>query len=46
MSSSNIESIRKHAKREKKLITENEIINLLVPPYDLVKVDIEEVSIS
>ena len=38
MSSSNIESIRKHAK---KLITENEIINLLAPPYDLVKVDIE-----
>lgn len=42
MSSSNIESIRKHAKKRKvKLITENEIINLLAPPYDLVKVDIE-----
>ncbi len=42
MSSSNIESIRKHAKKRKvNLITENEIINLMAPPYDLVKVDIE-----
>ena len=42
MSSSNIESIRNHAKKRKvELITENEIIKILTPPYDLVKVDIE-----